>query len=57
MMHPYLVSLLLVLQGLFMLIALAGFVFLLLVAWRCMKAHEAMAAACKDAAISLIPRE
>jgi Flp pilus assembly protein TadG len=40
-----------------MLITLAGFVFLSVVAWRLMKAHEMLASALKDVASSLRTEE
>jgi hypothetical protein len=57
MMYPYHVLMFAIWQSLCMLITLAGFVFLLVVAWRFMKAHEALASAFKDASLRLIPKE
>jgi hypothetical protein len=44
-------------QSLCMLISLAGLVFFLVVAWRFMKAHEALASAFKDTVIGLKSKE
>jgi Tfp pilus assembly protein PilX len=58
MMHPYFVPMLVaVFQGICMLVLLAVYVFLAVVAWRFMKAQETMAGAVKDAAISLQSKE
>jgi hypothetical protein len=58
MMHPYFMSpLAAILQGIGMLVLLAGYVFLAVVAWRFMKAHEVLASAIKNTSISLGPKE
>jgi len=54
MMYPYFGPLLgAAFQGFCLLVLLAGYVFLAVVAWRFMKAQETPASAIKDAAISL----
>jgi hypothetical protein len=40
-----------------MLVGLVGFVFVLVVAWRLMKAHEALASALKNISVSSRPKE
>jgi hypothetical protein len=62
MMHPYFLPLLAAtFQGICMLVLLAGYVFLSVVAWRFMKAHEMLVSTIKDASkdvsISLRPKE
>jgi hypothetical protein len=58
MMHPYFMPLLFgIFQGIGMLVLLVGFVFLAVVAWRFMKAHEMLVSAIKNASISLRPKE
>jgi len=58
MQHHFLPSM--ILNCIFMLIVLAGWVFFLVTAWRFMRAHESLAsvmATLKDASINLKPKE
>ncbi len=57
MMHNPLATPSMILNCIFMLITLAGFVFILITAWRFMRAHEQLANAARDIAINLKPKE
>jgi len=57
MMHNPLSTPSIILNCLFMLITLAGFAFFVVTAWRFMRAHEQLASAVKDIAISVKPKE